>query len=212
MLQAISSLLVQMFVNQNEFVAFIGAALFGTPFIILIASLGERAGISFWSILLFSFLGDTLAGYLWFTVGRNLGFFRKSGVRTKGLFRRSFQFLQRLLHENKFRAFALPHVLYGTKIISFFYFGKAGITPKTFLCYNVPFSAVWTTVLVALGWALGKGTMYVQSFIDSFILSLWITVLGCIALYLLVLWITHHIGKKMISSKQTLARRKPSLH
>lgn len=197
MLESLQELLTQMFVGQNEFVAFVGAALFGTPFIILVASLAEQADVSFWSVLIFSFLGDALAGYLWFSFGRYSKFMRWHRLRRRSAIARGSLVLKRMLHTNKLRAFMLPHVLYGTKIISFAYFGRADIAPRTFLFYNLPFSAAWTTVLVSLGWVLGKGVVYVQSFIDSFILAVWLSVIGCVAFYFLVLWIAHTVSKEI---------------
>src|SRR3989338_10447928 len=162
MLQLLYELLIQSFTQQSELVAFIGSALFGTPFIILIASLAEHAFIPLWNVLLFSFLGEIVAGYIWFRIGKFLVRVlpSRSLIRLKRL-RRVARVLNKMLHRNKMHAFALPHMLYGTKIISFIYFGQVEITSRTFLRYNIPIAAVWTTLLVVLGWIAGKGIGYV---------------------------------------------------
>ena len=198
MLQSLYGLLIQSFTQQSELVAFFGTALFGTPFIILIASLAEHAFIPLWNVLLFSFLGEIVAGYIWFRIGKFLVRVlpSRSLIRLKRL-RRVARVLNKMLHRNKMHAFALPHMLYGTKIISFIYFGQVEITSRTFLRSNIPIAAVWTTLLVVLGWIAGKGIGYVGMLVDNFVLMLWISVIGCIILYFLIIWLTHWLSKRI---------------
>ena len=202
MLQLLYELLIQSFTQQSELVAFIGSALFGTPFVILIASLAEHAFIPMWNVLIFSFLGEIVAGYIWFKMGKYIVRIlpSRSLIKLKRL-RSIARVLNKMLHRNKMHAFALPHVLYGTKIISFVYFGQAGITSREFIKYNVPIAAVWTTILVALGWIASKGMGYVGVMVDNFVIMLWISVMGCIILYLLIIWLTHWLSKRIRDGK-----------
>lgn len=202
MLQSLYELLIQAFTNQSELVAFLGAALFGTPFVILIASFAEHALIPLWNVLLFSFLGEIIAGYIWFRIGKYFGRILPSLslIRYKSL-RNIVKVLNKVLCSNKIKAFILPHVLYGTKIISFVYFGQAGITSRAFLKYNVPIAALWTTILVAIGWIAGKSIRYVGVLVDNFVIMLWISVVGCFILYFFIIWLTHWLSKRIRDGK-----------
>lgn len=161
----------------------------------MILPLAFLVGRGLWSVqelFFFSFIGTIMVDLFWFLLAR-LGkewkflnqFFQKDSKIKK--FAQKFS-------KHEATLLLMTKFIYGTRVISVFYLSLDGLRTLRFLILNILVTIPWLTLIIAMGWLAGRGSVFFGNILRHPALF----TIGIVALVLIFQWIRKQIEKKML--------------
>jgi membrane protein DedA with SNARE-associated domain len=138
-------------------VCFFGSLIGGEETVFLFAVFASQDYYPVWIVFVFCFLGILVADSIWFFVGRSSIISRLKNIRYfKNHSDKAKDFVDRKVRGNHFVLLMFTKFLYGLRIVTIMYLGRR-IKFRKFIFYNLFIGAIWTLVIVSLGWFAGRG-------------------------------------------------------
>ena len=136
----------------------VGAIIGGEETILVISILSAEGLISFWTVLVFSFLGTLISDIIWFFAGDLVVKLERWRLFSKN-FEEIAEIIRKISGRNHFRALLMTKFFYGTRILTLFHVRRDGFPFLKFVPANALVVAIWTAVIVPFGWLAGKGLL-----------------------------------------------------
>ncbi len=176
-------------------ICFFGALVGGEETVLLLSVLAARDFYPIWIVFVFCFLGILVADSVWFFVGRlklvtkmkEHKYFKKHSEKARN-------FIDNKFKGNHFILLFSTKFLYGLRIVTLMFLGRR-IKFKEFFMYNSIIAAIWTIVIVSLGWFAGRGVGWLWDTYRNLQLLIIVGIIIIVAFYILKIIVGKIVGK-----------------
>jgi membrane protein DedA with SNARE-associated domain len=145
------------------------AALFGGEELIVFFALLSGYGIlNVWKVALIGFCGILVADVLWFGFARTALFdWLKKKIGKHANYKHADYLIERFSHKNNFVYLFLTKFVYGLRIVSIMRISRMKQRFVSFLIADALAIAVWSLIMVPIGFFLGKSFFSVVNVLDD---------------------------------------------
>ncbi len=190
--------LLMFFVAYPFSVSFAGAFFGGEETILALAFLSGQDMVPVWSVFLACLLGTFSSDSMWF-------FFGRSRLMTRALawrwVARAYKEVDRLYvsltRYGTFLALLIGKFIYGTRIATIAYLSRERMTFKRFSAFNAAIIAVWSGIVISVGWLAGRGFSKAINVFQDVEKGVFLLFLFLLAMYLLKRGIDRFLRKEL---------------
>ena len=180
------------FIGNNPILISLAAGLFaGETVILSIAILASGGLFSIWTLLIFSYIGELIADFLYFAIGRTR-LIHKLNKRKKFKigFDKTGRVIDKLTHKNILLTLFYSKFIYGVRTLTIFFLGYRKIPWKKFIVAEVIVMFLAVSLVVGIGYSVGQGYRIALNIFRSFEIA--------ITLVFLTLFISYLMKKNLI--------------
>lgn len=196
---------INILTSHPALLSFVGSFILGGETILILSILAGRGVFKFWVIWVFCFLGMWTADLMWFLIGRikSLSHLKKIKWIHKG-YKRAKEEIENAPSE--LFLMILIKFAYGVGIPILMYLGRRGMKIDDFIRKNTTIITVWSTVIVIIGWVLGKTSAIAADRFKNIYAGAGLVVTGLIIINIVARWIeralVHHEMKLRKKSRK----------
>lgn len=172
----------------------LGAIFGGEETIIVISALAASGGaLSFWEMLIMAFIGTMVSDWAWFLFGGYASAWLEHRPRIHKRLDAVAEFVSHLTGRRHFLALLITKFLYGTRIIMLFYLAREHVPFWRFTYFNTIVTGIWATIICIIGWAAGRGIVWIAHVFGDISLALGLLVIGFLILHGVRVWLSKTI-------------------
>mgnify|MGYP001615169866 CR=1 FL=1 len=129
------------------------SSFFSEELIVFLAILSGKGMINFWIVFFTSIFGLLCFDFLCFLIGRS----RFGDYVWKRFLSKYHKDVAGVNKKRTFFYFLITKFIYGTRLISLFYYGIRKLSYRRFFVYDFVSLVFWACILLPAGWLAGKG-------------------------------------------------------
>lgn len=175
---------------------FLGSFFFGETVILTAAFLAGEGTWSVESVFWLSLAGTVISDSLWFLLGQSFFKFTKRWEKYQDKYQVFLIKLEKMTGQKPFLALLFIKFLYGTRILTILYLSIRKMRYLTFLLFNTIDTTLWLSVMIAIGWSVGRGVTNVAEVFYKVEYALTALVLLIIFYRIITGWLSKKIIKK----------------
>jgi|TARA_B100001971_G_C18043864_1_gene459101 membrane protein DedA with SNARE-associated domain len=180
------------FIGNNPILISLAAGLFaGETVILSIAILASGGLFSIWTLLIFSYIGELIADFLYFAIGRTRLIHKLNKIKKFKIgFDKTGRVIDKLTHKNILLTLFYSKFIYGVRTLTIFFLGYRKIPWKKFIVAEVIVMFLAVSLVVGIGYSVGQGYRIALNIFRSFEIA--------ITLAFLTLFISYLMKKNLI--------------
>lgn len=136
---------------------FLGSLFFGETVILTAAFLAGQGTWSIESVFWLSLAGTVASDSLWFFLGQAFFKFTKRWERYRDKYQLFLVKLETVTGQKPFLSLLFIKFFYGTRILTILYLSIRKVHYSTFLLFNTIGTVIWLSVMIFIGWLVGRG-------------------------------------------------------
>ena len=175
---------------------FFGAFFFGETVILTAAFLAGQGTWSIESVFWLSLAGTVISDSLWFFLGQTFFKFTKRWEKYQDQYQTFLIKLEKITGQRPFLSLLFIKFLYGTRILTILYLSIRKVRYATFLLFNTVGTILWLSVMIFVGWLVGRGVgnaVQIFSRVEYIVTAL---VLLIVFFRIMTTWLSKKIAKK----------------
>ncbi len=175
---------------------FFGAFFFGETVILTAAFLAGQGTWSIESVFWLSLAGTVTSDSLWFLLGQTFFKFTKRWEKYQDQYQTFLIKLEKITGQRPFLSLLFIKFLYGTRILTILYLSIRKVRYATFLLFNTVGTILWLSVMIFVGWLVGRGVgnaVQIFSRVEYIVTAL---VLLIVFFRIMTTWLSKKIAKK----------------
>ena len=175
---------------------FLGAFFFGETVILTAAFLAGQGTWSIESVFWLSLAGTVTSDSLWFLLGQTFFKFTKRWEKYQDQYQTFLIKLEKITGQRPFLSLLFIKFLYGTRILTILYLSIRKVRYATFLLFNTVGTILWLSVMIFVGWLVGRGVgnaVQIFSRVEYIVTAL---VLLIVFFRIMTTWLSKKIAKK----------------
>lgn len=192
---ALLELLIAIFQSYSPLISFFGAFIAGGETVLILGILSAQKIFSPWTVFVFCSLGIFTADLMWFYVGKikhlthlkKIKFVHHTYHRVDNLIKQSKSPLPSLI---------IAKLTYGVGIPLMMYWGRRNLKLSKFLYYNALIILIWSSVLVFVGWLIGRGFNKIYVVYENIQLAVLILVITMVLVHIISYLLSKNISKR----------------
>ncbi len=142
---------------HHSWIVFIGTFFLGESIVLTASALAAGGVWPLWEVGVWAFLGTIVSDSVWFQSSRRgLNWYVGDGERGEKI-RRVSHFAGRIVGGRPHRMLLIVKFLYGVRIATIVHLAFGPTRLRTFVLFDTMGTLIWLTVMLPLGYAIGKG-------------------------------------------------------
>jgi len=173
-------------------VSFLGGLVTSEEALLPLSFAAANGYIKLWVVYVFGFLGAFFCDMIVFTIGKRK--WAKSLTQFENVAHLHDKFdelVVRITNKSTFKTLFYAKFILGIRTLVLFYLGLKGVSYKKMISRDLLVTAIWLTMVVALGWYAGRGFKFLLEVVQSIQLAISVIVLIIIIII---------VSKKLISN------------
>ena len=175
---------------------FFGAFFFGETVILTAAFLAGQGTWSIESVFWLSFAGTVISDSLWFLLGQTFFKFTKRWEKYQDQYQTFLIKLEKITGQRPFLSLLFIKFLYGTRILTIIYLSIRKVRYFTFLLFNTIGTVLWLSVMILVGWLVGRGVLDAGQIFSRVEYAFTALVLLIVLYRIVAIWLGKKITKK----------------
>jgi len=175
---------------------FLGAFFFGETVILTAAFLAGQGTWSIKSVFWLSLAGTVISDSLWFFGGQSFFKLTKRWKKYQDKYQTFLVKLEEITGQKPFLALLFIKFLYGTRILTIIYLSIRKVRYFTFLLFNTIGTVLWLSVMILVGWLVGRGVLDAGQIFSRVEYAFTALVLLIVLYRIVAIWLGKKITKK----------------